>query len=366
MVSITIGPSERERVLLSGSMIRTLHHYARPVPLTPLSFTPFLLPESVIFFLLTVNTFSNPVAGTEIVPTIRDLSVTMPTRENPGICRLKEKVTPTKRFDGMFCGELFQQVRARRPLVHHITNTVTINDCANITLCAGAAPVMAHAPEEVAEMVSLSHALVLNIGTLSRAQVDAMVLAGKRASELGIPIVLDPVGAGATRFRTDSVLSLLDSLSIDILKGNAGEIGVLAGSGGTVRGVDSAGVEGDPVAVAGLCARKFGCVVVMTGETDIIADGGRRFLVRNGTPLMGTVSGTGCMAASVIAAFAAVSEDMAVAAASGLAAFGLAGERAAEHCRGPSSFRTGLFDELARLTPAGLAADASVESADEI
>src|SRR5690606_10648169 len=116
------------------------------------------------------------------------------------------------------------------------------NDCANITLCAGAAPVMAEAPEEAAEMAGLAGALVLNIGTLTEAQVGAMLLAGARANELGIPVMLDPVGAGATRLRTETVLLLLDELEVAILKGNAGEIGVLSGLGGTVRGVDSGGV----------------------------------------------------------------------------------------------------------------------------
>ncbi|MCK8518322.1 hydroxyethylthiazole kinase [Methanoculleus sp. 7T] len=265
-------------------------------------------------------------------------------------------------MDGAIPAGLLASVRERRPLVHHITNSVTINDCANITICVGAAPVMAEAPEEVAEMVAAAGALVLNIGTLSAVQVDAMLIAGRRANELGIPVVLDPVGAGATGFRTETARRLLDSLDVAVLKGNAGEIGVLAGTGGSVRGVDSGGIAGDPVETARECARSTGTVVAMTGEVDVVADGRRVFLVGNGNPMMDRLSGTGCMAASVTGAFAAVADDYAVASAAALAAFGRAGERAAAGARGPYSFRTALFDELSRLTPSDLAEHARVEA----
>ena len=269
-------------------------------------------------------------------------------------------------MDGTVYDNLFALVRKERPLVHHITNRVTINDCANITLCAGAAPVMAEAPEEAAEMAGLAGALVLNIGTLTEAQVGAMLLAGARANEHGIPVILDPVGAGATRLRTETVLLLLDKLEVAILKGNAGEIGVLSGLGGTVRGVDSGGVSGDPVEVARECARATGTVVAMTGEVDVVADGRRTFLVANGTPMMGNLSGTGCMAASVTGAFAAVADDMTAAPVAALAAFGLAGEMAMKGCLGPYSFRTALFDAMYRLGPADLAVGAKVSVPDGI
>lgn len=271
------------------------------------------------------------------------------------------KTTPTTLMDGAIPAGLLAAVRSRRPLVHHITNSVTINDCANITICTGAAPVMTGAPEEVAEMVAAAGALVLNIGTLTRGQVDAMLIAGSRANELGIPVVLDPVGAGATAFRTATVRRLLDALDIAVLKGNAGEIGVLAGTGGSVRGVDSGGIAGDPVETARECARRTGTVVSMTGAVDVVTDGRRAFLVRNGNPAMDRLSGTGCMAASVTAAFAAVADDHAVSSAAALAAFGRAGERAAAGARGPYSFRTALFDELAGLTPDDLAGHARIE-----
>lgn len=264
-------------------------------------------------------------------------------------------------IDGSILASLLAAVRSHRPLVHHITNSVTINDCANITISVGAAPVMAEAPEEVAEMVSAAGALVLNIGTLSQGQVDAMLIAGRRANVLGIPVILDPVGAGATRFRTETAWRLLDSLDVAVLKGNAGEIGVLAGTGGSVRGVDSGGIAGDPVETVRECARATGTVVAMTGPVDVVADKRRVFQVGNGNPMMDHLSGTGCMAASVTGAFAAVADDYVVTTAAALAAFGLAGERAAAGARGPYSFRTALFDELSVLTPGDLAEHARVE-----
>ncbi|WAI02526.1 hydroxyethylthiazole kinase [Methanogenium organophilum] len=254
-------------------------------------------------------------------------------------------------------------VRHSRPLVHHITNTVTTNDCANITLCTGAAPVMAAAPEEAGEMAALAGAVVLNIGTLSAAQVESMLIAGRAANERGIPVILDPVGAGATAMRTEACERLLAELDIAVLKGNAGEIGVLAGAGGEVRGVDSAGLAGDPAAVAASCARTYGTVVVMTGPEDYISDGERTLVVGNGNPLMGCLSGTGCMTASVVGAFVAAGDDAVVAAAAACASFSRAGERAAELARGPYSFRTALFDEMANLTEDDLAAHADVRDA---
>jgi hydroxyethylthiazole kinase len=269
-------------------------------------------------------------------------------------------------MDGRQCAALLALVRRKRPLVHHITNKVTINDCANITLCTGASPVMAEAPEEAADMAAIAGALVLNIGTLTSVQVDSMVLAGSRANALGIPVILDPVGVGATRMRTAAVLRLIEELDIAILKGNQGEIGVISGLGGTVRGVDSGGVKGDPVEAVRECARTTGAVVAMTGEVDLVADERQVFFVENGTPMMGVLSGTGCMAASVTGAFAAVSDDPVKAAVAALAVFGIAGEHAAARSSGPYSFRTALFDAMYALTPDDLAAGAKVREQDGI
>jgi hydroxyethylthiazole kinase len=256
--------------------------------------------------------------------------------------------------------DLFARLRETRPLVHHITNYVTVNDCANITISAGAAPVMADAPEEVCEMVTFAGALVLNIGTLNKGQIESMILAGGMANDRKIPVILDPVGAGATRFRTDTALCLLDELKVTILKGNAGEIGTLAGAEAQVRGVDSQGVNGDLEKIASHFAKQAGLTVVVSGVNDIVTDGKRIFLVGNGHPMMGRISGTGCMAASVTGAFAAVSDDPVIASAAALAAFGIAGEKAAAGARGPYSFKIALFDEMAALKPEDLVSCARI------
>lgn len=259
---------------------------------------------------------------------------------------------------------MLQDVRSKRPLVHHITNYVTANDCANITMCIGAAPVMAHSREEVAEMVAMAGALVLNIGTLDRQQVEAMLLAGTKANDLDVPVILDPVGAGATRLRTETAHRLIQDLHIAVLKGNAGEIATIAGAGGKVRGVESAGAGGDPAGIARKLASRLGIVVAVSGPTDIVTDGERVLLVDNGHPMMGTISGTGCMAASVAGAFAAVSRDHVASTAAALAAFGVAGQRAAARAEGrPFTFKTALFDETYQLSPADLGAEAKVREA---
>jgi hydroxyethylthiazole kinase len=254
-------------------------------------------------------------------------------------------------------------LRAKRPLVHHITNYVTVNDCANVTMCIGAAPVMAEAEEEVQDMVSLAGSLVLNIGTLSARQVDSMLLAGRKANELGIPIILDPVGAGATPYRTRTAQRLLGELDVSVLRGNAGEIGVLSGAGGKVVGVDSQGISGEAASVAEAFAQKRGGTVVISGATDIVSDGRRTYLIDNGHAMMAKVSGTGCMATSVLASFCAVGGDHVKASVSALACFGVAGEDAARQCAGPASFKIALLDSVAALDPSTLEIRAKVRRA---
>ena len=259
--------------------------------------------------------------------------------------------------------DIMTRVRHQRPLVHQITNFVVMNETANITLCAGALPVMAHARQEVDEMAGAAHALVLNLGTLWAEQVDSMLLAGRRANLRGIPIVLDPVGAGATRFRTESALRLLKQLSVSVVRGNLAEVATLAGYQANISGVESAGAAGDRAEVAASCARKFGCVVAITGPTDIVSNGTRVARVCNGHEMMSRVTGTGCMATAVTAAYAAVEEDWLLAAASALSAFGLAGEVAAQGSPGPGTFHVRLYDALAELTPEALCRGARIEVA---
>jgi len=245
-------------------------------------------------------------------------------------------------------------LRESRPLVHNITNYVVMNSTANALLCAGASPVMAHALEEVEEMVSLAGALVLNIGTLSPTWVEAMFRAGRRANEQGKPVILDPVGSGATRLRTDTALRLVEELDIRVVRGNASEVLSLGNMGAATRGVDSVHEVGEASETAADLARKLGTTLVITGETDLVTDGERVLRVANGHPLMGLVTGTGCAATALIGAFLAVEKDPAAASAAGLAFFGLAGEKAAERADAPGSFWTALLDALYRITPEDL------------
>ncbi|MGA7158890.1 MAG: hydroxyethylthiazole kinase [Acidobacteriaceae bacterium] len=256
--------------------------------------------------------------------------------------------------------EVVESVRSKRPLVHHITNIVTVNAVANITLCIGALPVMAHAREEVEQMVEASQALVLNIGTLTPEQVDVMVLAGRRANERGIPVVLDPVGVGATDLRTASARRLMQELSIAIIRGNAAEIAVLAGVEAKISGVESLGTAADPATVAAKFARQQRCVAVVTGAVDVVTDGNHLIRIANGHPMMGTVTGTGCMATAVIGACAAVETNPLRAAFAALAAYGLAGELAATRSQGPGTFQVQLFDALASLTAETILAGAHI------
>lgn len=259
--------------------------------------------------------------------------------------------------------ELLGDLRAKKPLVHHITNWVTISECASITRSLGALPVMAHASEEVGEMVGIAGALVLNIGTLTPELVDSMIKAGRQANKLNKPVVLDAVGAGATKLRTESARHILDSVKLGVIKGNAGEIATLAGARAEVRGVESVSIEGDAASHAKGLAKAEKCTVVITGPVDIVTDGKRTFLIRNGHPRMGEVVGTGCMAASVIAAFCAVERDLTVAAACAMSVYGIAGEMAAADARGPGSMKQNMFDSIMAVTADDVLKGARIDAA---
>jgi hydroxyethylthiazole kinase len=249
-------------------------------------------------------------------------------------------------------GQTLRDLRERKPLVHQITNYVVMNETANATLALGALPVMAHAREEVEEMVSLASALVLNIGTLSPDWVDAMLAAGRAANERGVPVVLDPVGAGATQYRTDTARRILDEVKVAVLRGNQGEVATLVGVAAEVRGVESIEVGGEPADLARAAARNLGLVASVTGPIDHVSDGKRVLAVANGHELLGAVSGTGCMSSAITGCFLAVKPEASLeAAAEALAAFGVAGEEAAGAAKGPGSFHVGLYDALAGLNP---------------
>jgi hydroxyethylthiazole kinase len=258
-------------------------------------------------------------------------------------------------------GQALRELRERRPLVHQITNYVVMNETANATLALGALPVMAHAREEVEEMVALAGALVLNIGTLSPHWIDSMLLAGKSANEHGIPVVLDPVGAGATRFRTETARRLLDEVKVAVLRGNQGEVATLVGVQAEVRGVESIGAGGEPADLARTAARNLGLVASVTGPIDHVSDGDRVLAVANGHELLAAVTGTGCMSSAITGCFLAVARDGPLEAAAGaLAALGVAAEDAARDAKGPGSFHVGLYDALAALEPETLDARAKI------
>jgi len=245
--------------------------------------------------------------------------------------------------------EILKKVKEHKPLVHHITNWVTIYDCANIVRAIGALPVMAHAKEEAADMAKIASALVLNIGTLTNELIESMKLAGKAANEKGIPIVLDAVGVGATKLRDDKALELLKELKINIIKGNASEIAKLAGEEVQTKGVEATKVEVNLIEVAKKLANDKKATVVITGKEDIVTNGTDVYLCNNGHDMMGSIVGTGCMAASVIGAFAAVEKDYAKAAASALVCFGIAGELASRNSTGPGSYKQSFYDEIYNL-----------------
>ncbi len=241
--------------------------------------------------------------------------------------------------------KVMESVRKKTPLVHQITNYVTVNDCANITICAGGSPVMTDSISDVEDMVSISDCLVLNIGTLNEDTVKSMIVAGKTANSLGIPVLFDPVGAGATPFRSETASKILNNVKIDVIKGNEGEIGFLSGMGGKVRGVDSAGSDSPAEAVTEV-SKKWNCVAVSTGQIDRISGNGMYAELGNGSPLLSLITGSGCMASAVVGCCLGAWNDAFEASVGGITAYNIAGETAAEKSSGPGTFRQLLFDAM--------------------
>lgn len=247
-----------------------------------------------------------------------------------------------------------EAIRAKAPLVHNITNYVVMNSTANVLLAIGASPVMAHAEEEVEDMVALASkaggALVINMGTLSERWITSMERAMKASARLGVPIVLDPVGAGATRYRTETAHRLLSTARPTVVRGNASEIMAIAGVSATTKGVDSAHGAGAARAPAREAATRLGTVVVVSGAVDFVTDGRREGECPLGHPLMTRVTGMGCAATALIGAFCAVNRDPFEAALHAMAVMGLCGERAAARAEGPGSMQVHFLDELAGLS----------------
>ena len=248
--------------------------------------------------------------------------------------------------------EIVAQVRDKKPLIHHITNYVTINDCANITLAFGASPVMANDPEEVVEVVENAGALVLNIGTPNTRMIDSMVLAGNRANALHIPVVLDPVGVGLTTVRTAAVKKILSQVKISVVRGNLAEVQRMVGIQGAMRGFDSLAQGADAAELVALAAVKLDCVVAATGIVDYISDGLRTCCIKNGDEMMTRMTGAGCMTTSLVAACCAMSGSQLASAAAGVMVMGIAGEISRQNLapsEGTGTFRLRLIDAVSHM-----------------
>lgn len=269
-------------------------------------------------------------------------------------------------------GELLDRVRQRHPLIHNTTNYVTVNDCANMLLACGGSPIMADDAGEAEEITAICGGLNINIGTLNQRTIPAMFAAGKRANELGHPVVLDPVGAGASSLRTETALGLLKEVKFTVIRGNISEIKTLALGSGTTKGVDAdvadQVTEEDleaAVAFAKDFSRQTGAVIAITGAIDIVADGERAFCIRNGRAEMSAITGTGCQLSALTAAFVTANPDRPLeATAAAVCAMGLCGEIAYQRMTeldGNSSYRNYIIDAMYRLTPAALEEGANYE-----
>ncbi|MCF6767435.1 hydroxyethylthiazole kinase [Thiotrichales bacterium 19S11-10] len=241
-----------------------------------------------------------------------------------------------------------QAIKNQSPIVHNITNQVVMNFTANVLLALRASPIMAHAKEEIAEIINLSKALLLNIGTLDHTLIDCMHLAQKHANDKKIPIVLDPVGAGASLLRTQSAKDLLKK-GITVLKGNANEILALADFPSNSQGINSNINNIEALQAAKKISNKYQCIVVISGKNDYIVGKNKLLTLKNGNPIMQSVTGTGCIGGSVIAAFLAINNNSFDATAYAMATVSLAGEIAAKKASGPGSFINHFLDELYHL-----------------
>lgn len=257
--------------------------------------------------------------------------------------------------------KIIENVREKKPVIHNITNYVTVNDCANILLACGASPIMADAPEEAGEITGICSGLNINIGTLNERTIKSMFISGKKANETGIPVLLDPVGAGASSLRTDTARKLIEEVKFSVIRGNISEIKTLAAGSGTTKGVDADEADAvtednldSTVALAKKLSCKTGAVVAITGATDIVTDGNKTFIITNGHKMMSTITGTGCQLSALMTAFVAANRETPVeAAAAAVCAMGLCGEKAhagLKETEGNSSYRNHIIDAVFHLT----------------
>ncbi|ACZ12198.1 hydroxyethylthiazole kinase [Sulfurospirillum deleyianum] len=241
--------------------------------------------------------------------------------------------------------EAFEILEKRVPLVHHITNYVTVNDCANVVLAIGASPIMADEESEMEEMVSLADALVLNIGTANERTIASMLKAGSVANAKNIPVVLDPVGVGATTFRRESTQKLLDAIAFSVIRGNRAEMKTLAGREAKSSGVDSRDEGDDGINITQDLAQKLGCVIAMTGKEDIVCHAKECYTLHNGDKALQNVTGTGCMSSALIGGFVGATHDPLLSAILGISTMAIAGE-IADKSKGISSFKMALIDTI--------------------
>ncbi|WP_066253732.1 hydroxyethylthiazole kinase [Neobacillus drentensis] len=258
--------------------------------------------------------------------------------------------------------ETLEKVRKVNPLVHNITNVVVTNFTANGLLALGASPVMAYAAEEVADMAKIASSLVLNIGTLNPQTVESMIIAGKAANESAVPVIFDPVGAGATSYRTETAQRIMSEVKVSVIRGNAAEIANVIGEKWEIKGVDAGTTaNGDTVTLAIKAAQAWNCVVVITGKEDVVSDGETTYLVCNGHPIMTKVTGMGCLLTSVIGAFAGVEKDLIQATVSALTFYEIAAEKAAVLTAemGPGSFQIEFLNQLSLVSSEDIISHAS-------
>lgn len=267
---------------------------------------------------------------------------------------------------------MLENVRKNCPIIHNITNYVTVNDCANIVIACGASPIMADDKDEVADITTICGGLNINIGTLNSRTITSMLTAGKRANELNHPVVLDPVGAGASKLRTETAMQLLDEVKFTVIRGNISEIKTLASGSGTTKGVDADAADkvmeenlDNVTAFAKAFAEKTGAVIAITGAVDIVADSNKAYCIRNGHPMMSSITGTGCQLSAMTAAFVTANPDHPLEAdAAAVCAMGYAGEVA--HSRltemdGNSTYRNYIIDAICNMTPEMLEKGAKYE-----
>ena len=267
---------------------------------------------------------------------------------------------------------VFENVRTKSPLIHNITNYLTVNDCANMVIACGAAPIMADDKDEVAEITTICAGLNINIGTLNSRTISAMLIAGKKANELNHPVVLDPVGTGASKLRTETAMKLLEEVQVTVIRGNISEIKTLASGNVTTKGVDADVADkvteenlDEIIAFAKAFAEKIGAVVAITGTIDIVADSKTAYCIRNGHPMMSSVTGTGCQLSAMTAAFVTANPDTPLeAAAAAVSAMGLAGEIAYSRLSpmdGNATYRNYIIDAIYHMTPEQLEKGAKYE-----